>query len=155
MLSTLLDGSPNGGTPLCYHIREVINEIAIAAPQLRSNNQRAVVVIATDGESSDGSMAEAMAPLKHLPVQVVVRLCTDDDKICDYWNNIDKELELGMDILDDLKGEAEEIAENNNWLVYGEPLHRLREWGIIIKEFDLLDEAKLSSEQMQALCAHL
>ena len=35
-----------------------------------------------------------------------------------------------MDVLDDLAGEAGEVAEGGNeWLTYGAPLHRLREWG--------------------------
>lgn len=150
-----LDRGPNGGTPLCHHIRSVTAEIISAAPQLRANNQTAVVVIITDGEASDGNMVDAMRPLKDLPVHIVVRVCTDDDKIVEYWNNIDSELELAMDILDDFEGEAREIHEHNPWLVYGEPLHRLREWGITLKEFDLLDEAKLSSEQMRAIIAYL
>ncbi len=140
---------------MCENLRAVTNEIRNAAPQLKANGQRAVVIIATDGESSDGNMADAMRPLKDLPVHVVIRLCTDDDRICNYWNNIDKELELGMDILDDFEGEAKEISEHNSWLVYGEPLHRLREWGITQKEFDLLDEAKLSSEQMRGIVSYM
>lgn len=59
---------------------------------LRDNRQRVAVIIATDGESSDGDMAVAMAPLKDLPVWVVVRLCTDEASVVDYWNNIDKVL---------------------------------------------------------------
>ena len=47
-----------------------------------------------------------MRPLKDLPVWVVVRLCTNDDKIVDYWNRVDEELELSMDVLDDLGGEV-------------------------------------------------
>jgi hypothetical protein len=31
---------------------------------LRSNGQKAVVVVATDGESSDGDIASAMTPLR-------------------------------------------------------------------------------------------
>ena len=49
---------------------------------------------------------QAMRPLKDLPVWVVVRLCTNDDKIVDYWNRVDEELELSMDVLDDLGGEV-------------------------------------------------
>ena len=69
-------------------------------------------------------------------------------------NSIDQELELNMDVLDDLGGEGIEIYENgNNWLTYGEPLHRLREFGSPIREMDLIDETKLSSEQMRIVCA--
>ena len=108
LLSTF-EGSPNGGTPLCRHIKDVVSKISLIEHQLRANNQRACVMIATDGESSDGDIAEALKPLERLPVWVVVRLCTDDDKIVDYWNNIDKVLELDMDVLDDLFGEADEV----------------------------------------------
>lgn len=155
LLHRVLDGGPNGGTPLCQHIREVISAITVAAPQLRQNGHKAIVVIITDGEASDGSMLDAMRPLKDLPAHVVVRVCTDEENVVEYWNNIDSELELGMDILDDFEGEAKEIHQHNPWLVYGEPLHRLREWGITLKEFDLLDEAKLSSEQMRAIIAYM
>lgn len=59
---------------------------------LRQTNQKVCVVIATDGESSDGDIAAAMRPLSQLPVWVVIRLCTDEDRIAEYWNNIDKVL---------------------------------------------------------------
>jgi hypothetical protein len=39
--------------------------------QLRENKQQACVVIATDGEATDGDIAEAMKPLQYLPVWVV------------------------------------------------------------------------------------
>lgn len=148
-MQALLEGSPSGGTPLCRHIRDVIVKIRAAEPQLRASGQKACLIIATDGESSDGNIAEAMAPLKDLPVWVVVRLCTDEDKIVQYWNSIDEQLELSIDVLDDLSGEASEVHEKNPWLTYGEPIQRLREFGIAIKELDLLDEAALSPEQLR------
>ncbi len=99
----------------------------------------------------------------------------DDEKIVNYWNNIDSQLELDMDVLDDLCGEAGEVMENNSWLTYGEgisvwiydscltlslppslpgePMHRLREFGIPIKEIDLLDESTLSVEQIRLFCS--
>ena len=153
--NALLEGSPSGGTPLCRHINEVVQQIREMAPRLRASGQKACVIIATDGESSDGDIAAAMRPLKDLPAWVVVRLCTDEDKIVDYWNNIDGELELDMDVLDDLKGESGEIKEHNSWLTYGEPIHRMREFGIPVKELDLLDEAKLSLDQIRNFCSLL
>lgn len=77
--------------------------------RLRAAGQKACVIIATDGESSDGDIVTAMQPLRGLPVWVVVRLCTDENHIVDYWNNIDSQLEVDMDVLDDLCGEAEEV----------------------------------------------
>jgi hypothetical protein len=109
-LLAILDQSPSGGTPLCAHIREVIAKIRVMEPQLRANGQKACVIIATDGESSDGDIITAMQPLRALPVWVVVRLCTDEDRIVEYWNNIDSQLEVEMDVLDDLKGEAQEVS---------------------------------------------
>jgi len=148
----LFDSAPSGQTPLCKHIREVIAQIQPMAAQLRASNQKACVIIATDGESTDGDIITAMQPLRNLPVWVVVRLCTDEDRVVEYWNNIDSQLEMDMDVLDDLSGEAQEVYANNSWLTYGEPLHRLREFGVLIKEMDLMDSDKLSLDQVHKIC---
>ena len=122
-----IDAPPiRGGTPLCRHISEVIQKIKAMEQQLNANRQRACLIIASNGESSDGDVAAAMAPLKQLPVWVVIRLCTDDDRVVDYWNNIDSQLELDMDVLHDLHGEASEVRSANKWLTYGLPIQRMR-----------------------------
>lgn len=155
LIKEILEDSPGGQTPICAQVNEVVAKIKAMEDSLRAQNQRAAVVICTDGISTDGNVADALKPLEDLPVWVVVRLCTDDEELIDYWNNIDEDLELEMDVLDDIEGEAKEIRAVNPWLHYGEPLHRLREFGAAIKEMDLIDEAPLSSEQMSAIVVHL
>jgi hypothetical protein len=113
------------------------------------------LVICTDGEASDGDITAALRPLHNLPVWVVIRLCTDVDAIVDYWNNVDGQLELNMDVIDDPIGEGKEIQQMNKWITYGEPLHRLREFGVTAKEIDMIDEVALSLEQMRNLCSFL
>ena len=151
-MQQFMDGSPDGGTPLCRHITEVVKDIQAMEAQLRAANQKVCVVIATDGVSSDGDISAAMRPLKNLPVQVTVRLCTNEQNIVEYWSNIDQELELSMDVLDDLSGEATEIHKVNKWFTYAEPIHRMREFGVSLKEFDLLDEKALNTEQLMRVC---
>ena len=62
-------------------------------------------------------------------------------------------LELRLDILDDCTGEATEIAKINPWLTYGEPLHRMREFGVTMKELDMLDETRCVGDQILAVVA--
>ncbi|KAH8053363.1 hypothetical protein JL722_9589 [Aureococcus anophagefferens] len=108
-------------------IRQVTAEIRSREASLRGAGKRAVVVIASDGAASDGDVHAALRPLKSLPAWVVVRLCTDDDAVVQYWNGVDKGMD--MDVLDDLAGEAAEVTEANPFLTYAAPMHRLREWG--------------------------
>ena len=148
----MLSESPGGQTPICQQVRDVVERISSIQHILRQNGQKACVIIATDGEATDGSLADSMRPLENLPVWVVIRLCTDEEKVVNYWNEIDSELELEMDVLDDLAGEADEVCQNQKgWLTYSEPFHRFREYGAAIKEMDLLDESLLSSDQMRAV----
>ncbi len=147
-LMSHFDGAPFGGTPLCSHIRQITEAIRGMESQLRARNQKALVVIATDGEASDGDLTAALRPLKNLPVWVFVRFCTSEHNIVRYWNDIDKVVELNLDIIDDHIGEAKEIERYNRWLTYGEPLQRLREFGLSVKELDLLDERRLSLNEV-------
>jgi hypothetical protein len=141
-------GDPRGQTPLCAEIQQVVRQIEELAPALRAAGQRVVLHIASDGEASDGRISEQMAPLRNLPVWVVVRLCTDSDEVVSYWNNVDEELELEMDVLDDLAGEAKEVYEQNPWMCYATPMHRLREWGSPQKVLDLMDERPLNGSEI-------
>jgi Mg-chelatase subunit ChlD len=94
----VMDSEPCGMTPLCAAVRDATRAIAAEAPRLRARGERAVLIIASDGAASDGDLAAAMRPLAALPVWVVVRLCTDDRAVVDYWNGVDGELELDLEV---------------------------------------------------------
>jgi hypothetical protein len=143
---------PAGMTPLCTHIRSVIEAIESIADTLNANGQKAAVIIMTDGIATDGDVTEALRPLQNLPAWLVIRLCTGDKAVVEYWNSIDQLLELNIDVLQSFPSESSQVNQFNNWLTYGEPLHRLREFGISSREIDLVDEIGLGKEQIRAIC---
>ncbi len=140
--------TPTGGTPLCRHITDVVNYIKFHEARLREDGQVISLVICTDGMSSDGNVVDAMRPLKHLPCMVVIRLCTDEDAVITYWDSVEKDLEMELDIVDDFFGEGSGVRDVNPWINYGLPLQRLREFGVKVKELDMIDERKLTTQQM-------
>mmetsp|Transcript_30641 Transcript_30641/g.76699 ORF Transcript_30641/g.76699 Transcript_30641/m.76699 type:complete len:343 (-) Transcript_30641:249-1277(-) len=144
---------PGGGTPLCEHVQAIAALIAADEARLRAAGQMVVLVIVSDGLPTDGDLAAAMQPLTKLPVWIVVRLCCDEERVIKFWAELDSQLELDMDVLDDLKSEAEECSSLNQWFTYGVQLHRLREWGVHEKILDLLDERALSSAEVRDLFA--
>jgi hypothetical protein len=151
--------NPGGGTPLRQHIEDIYVQVSAMAPELVKAGSRAVIVIATDGlptdEMAQGGVyqqqlfVDALRSLEGLPVWLVIRLCTDDDDVVDFYNNLDEQLELSMDVLDDICGEALEVHEHNPWLNYALPLHRCREMGYFHRIFDLIDERKLTKSELR------
>eukprot|EP00559_Dactyliosolen_fragilissimus_P000924 CAMPEP_0184857062 /NCGR_PEP_ID=MMETSP0580-20130426/2233_1 /TAXON_ID=1118495 /ORGANISM="Dactyliosolen fragilissimus" /LENGTH=450 /DNA_ID=CAMNT_0027352439 /DNA_START=180 /DNA_END=1532 /DNA_ORIENTATION=- len=153
-LSTMDNATPSGVTPLTGHILDVKQQIEILLPQLRSEGRRVALVLATDGLPTGNSgisspmeqqrFVDALRGLEGLPVWIVVRLCTNNDDVVEFYNNLDSQLELSLEVLDDFSSEAEEVYELNPWLNYTLPLHRIREMGFQNRIFDLLDERPLT-----------
>eukprot|EP00927_Polykrikos_kofoidii_P059269 TRINITY_DN54473_c0_g1_i1.p1 TRINITY_DN54473_c0_g1~~TRINITY_DN54473_c0_g1_i1.p1 ORF type:complete len:501 (-),score=71.99 TRINITY_DN54473_c0_g1_i1:249-1673(-) len=160
----LKNTSPTGTTPLAARIRKIRLRIAAEARNLALNGQKVVLVIATDGlPTNESSMGDERAKRElveelrqtgtQLPVHLVVRLCTDEDDVVDFYNSIDEEVELQLEVIDDIKGEAREARKSSNhWLTYSPVVHHLREGGTFLKIFDLLDERKLEPVEICMLC---
>jgi len=156
---------PGGTTPLTEHIREINKTLLALKPELEAAGKRVAVIIATDGLPTDGlgnehqaaqdQFVQSLRRLEGLPVWIVIRLCTDDDEVVDFYNGLDDQLELSMDVLDDFVGEAKEVYEHNKWLNYALPLHRMREMGYHDRVFDMLDERRLTKGELRDFCGLL
>jgi len=161
-LTTMQNASPGGVTPLCRHIYECQKQIALLAPQLNAEGRKIAIIIATDGLPTDergygglskqAEFTNALRSLEGLPVWIVIRLCTDEDDVVNFYNDLDSQLELSIEVLDDFIGEATEVHSFNRWLNYSLVLHRCREMGFQNRLFDLLDERKLTKTELREFC---
>eukprot|EP00746_Dinoflagellata_sp_MGD_P000821 gnl/MRDRNA2_/MRDRNA2_101511_c0_seq1.p1 gnl/MRDRNA2_/MRDRNA2_101511_c0~~gnl/MRDRNA2_/MRDRNA2_101511_c0_seq1.p1 ORF type:complete len:498 (+),score=96.83 gnl/MRDRNA2_/MRDRNA2_101511_c0_seq1:93-1586(+) len=161
-LQAMLDATQPGGlTPLNDRLQEIYHRIRAQHAQLAENGQRIVLVIATDGlptsrissTTTSRHKSELVEMLKklgfELSVFTVIRLTTDDDNVVDYYNQVDAELELPLEVIDDIKAEAKEIeSQGNAWLTYSPLLHKIREGGTFVKLLDLLDERRLTPTEI-------
>ena len=73
----------------------------------------------------------------------------------EFYNDLDTQLELSLEVLDDFLQEANEVNEHNPWLNYALPLHRLRELGYQHRSFDMLDERKFTLGELRDFCGLL
>jgi hypothetical protein len=156
---------PTGFTPLTERLNQVQQKIRKKADDCYAQGKRVALVIATDGLPTDSAGNEtnqaredfvmALKEIEDLPVWLVIRLCTDEIKVHDFYNGLDRELELSMEVLDDHAGEAREVARQNKWLNYGLPLQRCRELGCSERLFDLIDERPLGKAEIRTFCANL
>lgn len=154
--------TPTGVTPLAQHVREIKYEIDALSSELFAQGRRVAIILATDGlpsnkhgisgQEANDEFTMALRSLEGLPVWIVVRLCTDEDKVVDFYNSIDANLELSIEVLDDFFGEAKEVYDVNPWLNYTLPVHRIREAGIQNRLFDLLDERKFTRSELYDFC---
>ena len=158
VLSAVMDElitEPTGVTPICKQIRAVGRRLKEMEGALRASGKIALLVIMSDGESTDGNIADVLRPLEGLPLQVIVRICTSEKEVGDFWQAITAQLNLDIFVLSQTKEEAMLIAESNSWLVYGEALHRLREFGVMEPAIDLLRYRQLSHSEIATVAQRL
>jgi hypothetical protein len=150
--------SPHGYTPIAERLNEVYTRIKQDHAELARHGQRVVVVLATDGcPTEKGSFGKSTEKdkrgliqcikrlISELPVFMVIRLTSDEDDVIDFYNQVDQEIELSLEVLDDMESEAKEVhSSGNGWLTYSPLIHKIREGGTLLKLFDLLDERPLT-----------
>lgn len=151
-VTTQLAVEPHGQTPICAQLLEVITQVKGMENELRSSQKVALLVIMTDGESSDGSIIETLKALEGLPVQVIVRISTEEKEVVDYWQNINSELDLDIYVLEGYEWEANLVQNKNSWLTYGEPLHQIRAFGIAVPGVNTLSYRQLNKENIKGIC---
>lgn len=123
------------------------------------------MILATDGLPTDDQgfggdeitmeFIQALRSLEGLPIWLVIRLCTDEDNVTNFYNQLDGMLELSLEVLDDFVGECEEVRRQNPWLNYALPMHRCRELGYHDRLFDLIDERPLTKGELRDFCVLL
>ena len=88
-------GAPTGTTPLAETTKRIADKISAMVDQsLLVGLEKACVVIATDGKPDDeGAFESAVKRLLKLPVWLVFRLCTNDDDVLGYYNELDAQRE--------------------------------------------------------------
>ena len=185
-LGIMARSRPEGCTPLAHHVRAISREIQGMMPSLKASAKKVSVVICTDGVPTDATRNQFVAELRQLPsryVTLVIRLCTDEDSVVQFYNELDKELEIAVDVIDDFRGmcrhhsaalspfvclmyltfwttcttptsgEALETVQVNPWLNYSMPLHQLREMGYSSRVLDFLDERPLTKREQVEVCS--
>ena len=162
---TMAAARPGGATPLVTHINEIREEVQALAPSLKADGRKVAIILATDGLPTNprgvppGNEREnfvaAMKSLEGLPVWIVIRLCTDTQRIVDYYNDLDRQLELSIEVLDNYEDEALEMYGPNPWLNYTMQIHRMREMGFQKRYFDYLDERPLTLIELNEFCVML
>lgn len=154
---TLRRERPGCGTPLAARLGDIRQRLLHEGAELARTGRQISLVIATDGmpnEPRHEFVAALRRIMNELPIVVVIRLCTDDDRVTDFYDEVDKEVEMPLDIIDDLRGEAQQIYKLNPWLAYSPMLQTVRTAGTFSKVFDFVDERALTPMEV-ALCAQL
>ena len=117
--------------------------------------------IVTDGEPNDKNKFEK--ELRYLAktfnIFLAINLCTDDDAIVKYYNDLDTKIGQdlsGFDVLDDFESEQREVLlAGNDFFVYSEDVHICRMAGCYSVIADLMDEQKLIVYHACKLCEEL
>ncbi len=141
-----LKQNPQGQTPLYAKLEELKTHIE----KHKRNSHKQSLLIYTDGKDDQKSSVELNCLLKQfrsLNVHIVISLCTDEDSVVSFWNKASKDIESGLDILDDFPSEAAQVQDYQSWLVYTYPMHEFRKY-MSHPLFEGMDKRPLTETQI-------
>lgn len=144
-LQAVLQQPPKGYTPT----RDAL--LTIFAQANQQPNTPHTILVFTDGEPTtphgqldhQGLLAALQQKPKHVTITFI--MCTDDDKIVEYFNNLDKRIP-NLDVCDDYRSERAEVlkAQGANFhFSFGEYLIKCA-LGSFDAYFDHLDEVHIN-----------
>lgn len=146
----LLSEAPRADSPICKAVNEVVTKMKAMEEELRMNEKKALLIILTDGASSDGDIVAALKQLEDMPIQIIVRVATDDNVVIEYWNDVNTAIDINVLMLEELEHEGAQIEEMNSWLTYGPALQRAREYGVVLPFLDNADYCQLREEDIRS-----
>ena len=147
----LLHTKPNGLTPICLQLCAVAEQLRCLEPVLRANGKVALLIICSDGESTDGDIIDILKPMENMPLEVIVRVCTREHEVIDYWHTINSQLDMQIRVIQSPDVEAMQAKAENPWLAYAECLQRAREYGVDVPCIDALVDRPLTRREIWSL----
>jgi hypothetical protein len=112
-VAAALAAEPAGPKCVCRALVEVAAQVRWIEDILRITDKQALVVLVTDGEATDGSVADALRPLEGLPVHVLVRLCSEDRQVLRYWRGLAADVDVNLTVVASLRAEAQRVHAVN------------------------------------------
>jgi hypothetical protein len=111
---------PDRGTNnLAAEVRKITKRLEPEAARLKKKDNFVSVIIYTQGvptnERGEGGPAvlkeyvDALKSLSALPVKIIFRLCTDNEKVMQFYNAMD--VKFDCDVLDDYWGEVRKVVD--------------------------------------------
>uniref|UniRef100_A0A7S4R2B8 Uncharacterized protein n=1 Tax=Ditylum brightwellii TaxID=49249 RepID=A0A7S4R2B8_9STRA len=175
---------PLGSSPLSQHLRAVYTSILTLKHRIAANDKLIALTIATDGlptdeegnedEHTNIEFVNVLKLFASLPVVIIVRLSTDEERVVNFYNELNSFLTtttpttrhdnnqlppttspMNIDVLDDFISEAQEVYEHNPWLTYGLPLHLSREYALEHDILSILDDRLLQPSELRLVCQTL
>lgn len=142
-------------SPINFHLLEIISSTQYLIPILEQTQSRLVLHICTDSIPSDpeghelpelkAGLRTILLQLIDMPIQVVLRLSTDDERVVDFYKEMAYEALFvkRLQVIDDFVSECAQVKRWNPWMNYGYPLHLCREGGVYVPAVEQLSHRKL------------